>query len=62
LSTHEAVLYVLSVFRPDVKIVQNTDPNSKNQIVGSEFFEISILKETNIEAKTDQDEYFTYNF
>jgi len=50
------------VFRPDVKIVQNTDPNSKNQIVGSEFFEISILKETNIEAKTDQDEYFTYNF
>ena len=58
MSTHDAVLHVLSILRPDLKL----QFESSSELKECEEFNIKILRESNLEARTDQDEYFAYSF
>lgn len=61
-TTHDAVLHILSVYRPEVHIVYDDEQQARAENEGAEYFRINILKQNNFDAKADQDEYFTYSF
>lgn len=57
-STQEAILYILSQIRPDLRISYPTKEKEEN----SDSLPVNVMKESNFDARVTQEEVFAYNF
>lgn len=60
LTTHDAVLYILSVYRPEIQLIYDNDEKFQNE--PATYFDANILKQNNMDALADQDDFFSFSF
>lgn len=59
------MLYILAIYRPEIQIVYKPEDDRLEKVesgINPEYFSANILKQNNLDAKSDQDDAFVFSF